>query len=70
MKVNSVIEDSEIVKKILKYLGLWDKKTSLRPVKPTPRRDRQWFKNTISTTRIPRSPFLITGYMPKVTTSA
>jgi len=30
MKVNGLIEDSEIVKKILKHLRLWDQKASLR----------------------------------------
>jgi hypothetical protein len=31
MKVISVIEDEEIVKKILKHLGLWDRKTRPPP---------------------------------------
>jgi hypothetical protein len=31
MKVISVIEDSEIVKKILKHLGLWDQKARPPP---------------------------------------
>lgn len=44
MKILSFIEDPEVIKKILKHLGLWDIKASLRPVGPTPRRGsiKEW----------------------------
>ena len=31
MKVISVIEDEEVIKKILKHLGFWDRKARLPP---------------------------------------
>ena len=36
MKVISVIEDSEIVKEILKHLGLWDQKARAPPKANSP----------------------------------
>ena len=36
MRVISVIDDPDVIKKILKYLGLWDVKRKHRPVANAP----------------------------------
>ncbi len=54
MKVISVIEDEDVIKKILKHLGLWDLKA-----RPPPKREKiNWVTETVmdySVSQIPPS---------------
>ena len=51
MKVIVVIEDKEVIKKILKHLGLWD----LKAIPPAEQLGRQGLPNTTLTTPVPKS---------------
>jgi hypothetical protein len=73
MKVISVIEDEEIIKKILKHLGLWDRNPpQLRRVKarPPPKATGppkvQEYSIDYSVSQLPESPRLWRATLPDI----
>jgi len=50
MKVISVIEDEEVIKKILKHLGLWDRKA-----RPPPKQKSHEYSIDYSESQLPAS---------------
>jgi len=54
MKVISVIEDEDVIKKILKHLGLWDRKAR-PPPKPPPKQKIHEYCIDYSESQLPAS---------------